>query len=112
MVDHPKSANVERRRKIVRGAALLQFALALPCAFYALLFLLLPPHGQDELGLSRSIEPALAASATTATVLLTYGGALAWRATQRWWVPGLLALLGTPVLLVVLFMAGLYTSGA
>ena len=89
---------------MLRGAALVQFALALPCALYAVLFLLFPPPGQDELGLTPSMNPAIGGSTAVATVLLVYGGWLAWRAAERWWVPGVLAILGTPVLFAVLFV--------
>ena len=103
MIDQSRSSD-GRRRKVLRGAALLQFALASPCAFCAVLFLLFAPPGHDELGLTPYMDPAIAASSAVATVLLVYGGWLAWRAAERWWVPGVLAILGTPVVAAVIFM--------
>lgn len=104
MIDQSRARDDGRRRKVLRGAALLQFALALPCALCAVLFLLFAPPGHDELGLTPSIDPAIGGSTAVATVLLVYGGWRAWRAAERWWVPSLLAILSTPVVFAVIFI--------
>ena len=83
----------------LRTAALVQFALGLVCAACALLFCL-APDVHDELGLSRSLNLAMGAGLATAAVLFIVGGRRAWRAHNQWWLPGLIAIVTSPLILV------------
>ena len=93
------------RLNALRTAALVQFALGLACAAYALLFCL-APHGHDELGLSPSLDYGLGGAFAVAAVLFIVGGRRAWHAYSHWWLPGLIAIAAAPLMLV----AGLVAS--
>ena len=83
----------------LRTAALVQFALGLACAACALLFCL-APDVHDELGLSRSLNLALVGAFAAAAVLFIAGGRRAWRAHNQWWLPGLIAIVAAPLILI------------
>ena len=101
----PSELMMRRRLNALRTAALVQFALGLCCALCALVFWL-APDGHDELGLGPSLDFALGGAFAAAGVLFTAGGRRTWRAHSYWWLPGLLAIVAVPLVLV----AGLLAS--
>ena len=95
---------LSRREWILRSFAGIQFALAFVCALFALASLQAPPV-HDELGLAPSADSAFEWSCAFAAVLLAYGGLRAWRLAARWWLPGLIAIVGVPVLFLVIWVS-------
>ena len=89
-------------RAALHFTAALQFALAGGCLFYLAVFLI-GGSTNDELGLSKALQMPFIVVCAIGAGLLTYGGIRTWRMDRRWWWPAVVAVLGIPVLFVVLF---------
>ena len=83
--------------------AVLQFVLAAGCLFCLTVFLI-GGSTNDELGLSHALQVPFTVTFALGTCLFVYGGIRTWRVASRWWWPLVAAVLGTPLVFIVLFV--------
>jgi hypothetical protein len=86
-------------------AAVLQFLLASGCLCCFGVFLM-GGSMNVELGLSPALQMPFIATFALGVCLFTYGGIRTWRRGSRWWWPLLAAVVGIPLVFLLLFVAG------